>query len=126
MHEPGLCSHDDFDLDLNALLHPASAFDHPRDVVNDPDLTRHEKRAILSSWASDACAVEAVPALRQRPGTRPVHFDDIIDALRMLDQQAETAYRPRPHYRRVLEQRIPGVFGRKSAPDNDDHGQPLN
>jgi hypothetical protein len=37
------------DPDLNALLHPASAFDHPRDVVNDPDLTTEEKRAILSS-----------------------------------------------------------------------------
>ena len=39
-----------------ALLHPASAFDHPRDVVNDPDLTTEEKHAILSSWASDACS----------------------------------------------------------------------
>jgi hypothetical protein len=28
---------DDFDLD--ALLHPASAFAHPMDVVRDPDLT---------------------------------------------------------------------------------------
>ena len=48
MRESQIGSHDDFELDLNALLHPASAFDHPRDVVNDPDLTRHEKRAILS------------------------------------------------------------------------------
>lgn len=42
------------DPQLNALLHPATAFDHPRDVLNDPDLTPEEKRAILSSWASDA------------------------------------------------------------------------
>ena len=48
-------------LDLNALLHPAQAFSHPADVVNDPDLTLNEKRAILASWASDACAVESVP-----------------------------------------------------------------
>jgi len=66
MRQPNLASHDDFDLDLNALLHPASAFDHPRDVVNDPDLTRHEKRAILSSWASDACAVASAPGLHRR------------------------------------------------------------
>ena len=66
MRESQIGSHDDFELDLNALLHPASAFDHPRDVVNDPDLTRHEKRAILSSWASDACAVASAPGLRQR------------------------------------------------------------
>ena len=48
----------DSEFDLNSLLHPASAFDHPLDVVRDPDLTLNEKRAILASWASDACAVE--------------------------------------------------------------------
>lgn len=74
------------DPDLNALLHPAAAFDHPRDVVNDPDLTLYEKRAILSSWASDACAVASAPALRQPAGAkRPVTFDEIVDALRSLD-----------------------------------------
>lgn len=72
--------------ELDALLHPSSAFDHPRDVVADPDLTRQEKRAILSSWASDACAVESAPALRRPPGAkRPVTFDEIVDALRSLD-----------------------------------------
>jgi len=99
-------------LDLDALLHPAQAFDHPADVVNDPDLTLSEKRAILASWASDACAVEAVPALR-RAGQQVVRFDDIMDALRELDRQAADAYRPQPHYRRVLAKRIPGVFGRR-------------
>jgi hypothetical protein len=34
--------------DLNDLLHPAQAFSHPADVVNDPDLTLNEKRAILA------------------------------------------------------------------------------
>ena len=48
--------------DLDDLLHPAQAFSHPTDVVNDPDLTLNEKRAILASWASDACAIESVPA----------------------------------------------------------------
>ena len=56
---------DSFDLD--DLLHPAQAFSHPADVVNDPDLTLNEKRAILASWASDACAVESVPELRRAP-----------------------------------------------------------
>jgi len=41
---------DSFDLD--DMLHPAQAFSHPADVVNDPDLTLNEKRAILASWAS--------------------------------------------------------------------------
>ena len=53
--------------DLNDLLHPAQAFSHPADVVNDPDLTLNEKRAILASWASNACAVESVPELRRAP-----------------------------------------------------------
>jgi hypothetical protein len=58
-------------LDLEALLHPAQAFEHPMKVINDPDLTLSEKRAILASWASDACAVEATPALRRRPEAAP-------------------------------------------------------
>jgi hypothetical protein len=50
-----------FDFDLDDLLRPAQAFEHPRRVVEDPDLTLNEKRAILASWASDACAIEAAP-----------------------------------------------------------------
>jgi hypothetical protein len=42
----------DDSFDLDDLLHPAQAFSHPSDVVNDPDLTLTEKRAILASWAS--------------------------------------------------------------------------
>ena len=30
-------------------------FGHPSEVVEDPDLTLNEKRAILASWASDLC-----------------------------------------------------------------------
>jgi hypothetical protein len=74
-------------LDLDDLLHPARAFAHPRDVVADPDLTLNEKRAILASWASDACAVEAAPALRCAPGSaEPVSVDAILEALRELDK----------------------------------------
>ncbi len=74
-------------LDLDELLHPAQAFDHPSEVVNDPDLTWNEKRAILASWASDACAVEAAPELYEAGAGRYVRFGDIIDALRTLDRQ---------------------------------------
>src|SRR5256885_13364478 len=100
--------------DLDALLHPGNAFAHPSDVVNDTDLTLSEKRAILASWASDACAVEAAPSLRRPPNSRPVAFDDIMDALRALDQQARDQFKPAPHYRRVLAERVPGVFNRRS------------
>jgi hypothetical protein len=58
------------------------------DVVADPDLTLQEKRAILASWASDACAVEAAPDLRRPPSAPTVRFDDIMDALKRLDGEA--------------------------------------
>lgn len=74
--------------DLDRLLHPARAFQRPSDVVSDPDLTVNEKRAILASWASDACAVEASPELRQPGDGPPVRFDDIMDALTTLDKAA--------------------------------------
>jgi hypothetical protein len=101
--------------DIDALLHPAGAFKHPQCVVNDPDLTLNEKRAILSSWASDACSVEAAPALSARPGAaQPVRFDDVMEALKALDAHPDNV-RPAPkHYRKVLETRSPGIFGRRS------------
>lgn len=74
---------------LSDLLHPAHAYEHPSRVVNDPDLTLNEKRAILASWACDACAVTAAPHLQRTPsGKRPVRYDDVMDALRALDEQA--------------------------------------
>lgn len=88
------------DHDLDQLLHPAQAFGHPTEVVNDPDLTLNEKRAILASWASDACAVEAAPDLRSNPSGLPVRFDDIMEALRTLDKQANGH-----RYRRTLRPR---------------------
>jgi hypothetical protein len=72
-------------IDLNAILHPSSVFDHPRDVVADPTISIGEKRAILASWASDAAAVSSNPALRELPGSHPVTIDEILEALSALD-----------------------------------------
>lgn len=71
--------------DIDALLHPSRAFPHPLDVVRDPDLTVAEKRSVLASWASDACAIESNPALRETAAGSVVSYDDIIDALQSLD-----------------------------------------
>jgi len=108
-------THDDFNLD--ELLHPANAFRHPSEVVNDPDLTLNEKRAILASWASDACAIEAAPELRSRPGGTLVRFDEIMEALRTLDKQANGH-----NYRRVLHKRR---TVRRSSGDRSGAGTPL-
>jgi hypothetical protein len=63
--------------------------------------TLNEKRAILASWASDACAPEAAPHLRCVPGRKqPVLFDDVMEALRMLDKQASEKVRDRRLLRR--------------------------
>jgi hypothetical protein len=84
---------DDHDLahDFEGLVHPSQCYEHPRDVVSDPDLSLNEKRAILASWASDACAIEAAPALRKTPTGRAVPFDEIMDAMLALDEEVAAA-----------------------------------
>jgi hypothetical protein len=108
--------------DLDQLLHPAQAFGHPSEVVHDPDLTLNEKRAILASWASDACAIEAVPELRRPPKGQLVRFDDIIDALKALDNLANESLPA--HYRRALRRRR--TFGGDRSQDQSNHGPTLN
>jgi hypothetical protein len=64
---------DDNVFDINALLHPGTIFDHPRDVLAHPSLSVSEKRAIL-------------PALRAPAGLKaPVTIDEILEALCALD-----------------------------------------
>ena len=95
-------------LDIGRLLQPANAFADPMAVVDDQDLTLTEKRAILSSWASDARSAESV--LNRTEGA--VRLEHILEALNQLDRRYGDL-RSRPRYRRILENRIPGVFGRK-------------
>lgn len=83
----GACRRDD-EGGFDDLLHPARAFAQPSDVVDDPDLTLYEKRAILASWASNSCAAEANPLLRQTGDGRTASWDDVMDALKELDLQA--------------------------------------
>jgi len=114
--------------DLDALLHPANAFAHPMDVVRDEDLTLNEKRAILASWASDACAIEAAPDLRVSSSRSVVRWDDIMDALRTLDKETENYAKPLPHYKRVLARKNAGLLGlrRPRGRNRNDQGAPLN
>jgi hypothetical protein len=73
-------------LDWMAYVDPAQVFSDPDDVIRDEALSLQEKRAILASWASDACAVESSPWLRSWPGSgKSVPVDHILRALVSLD-----------------------------------------
>ena len=109
--------------DLDELLHPAQAFERPSDVVNDPYLTLNEKRAILASWASVACAVEAAPALRSAArGGLAVRFDEIMDALQTLDREAGLADESR-RCRRAVPRR---PWSRRRRTGSADQGPALH
>jgi hypothetical protein len=83
---PTTASNDNI-VDLNAILHPGTVFEHPRDVVTHPGLSLAEKRAILASWASDASAIASCPSLRAPEGLKaPVSIDEILEALCALDE----------------------------------------
>ena len=117
----------DSTFDLDALLHPARAFAHPMDVVRDTDLTLNEKRAILASWASDACALEAAPDFRVTTSGRIVRWDDIMEALRTLDRAASGYGKPLPHYKRVLAKKRAGLLGGgPHSRGSSDQGRMLN
>jgi len=83
---PTTALHDNV-VDLNAIIHPNTVFEHPRDVVAHPALSLSEKRATLASWASDASAIASSPALRAPEGLKaPVTIDEILEALCALDE----------------------------------------
>jgi hypothetical protein len=83
---------------LDRLLKPGTAYSSPDDVVSDPGLTRAEKKAILASWASDACAVESRPDLRHPVLlATPVSFDAIMMALQELDRGERDVLPRAPH-----------------------------
>jgi hypothetical protein len=66
---------DDNVFNFQALLHPGTVFEHPKDVVMHPSLTLAEKRAIASC-----------PALRAPEGLKmPISIDAILEALCELD-----------------------------------------
>ncbi|MFC4174907.1 hypothetical protein ACFOYU_23100 [Microvirga sp. GCM10011540] len=68
-------------------LEAGAAAPEPWNVLADPAMTDGEKRELLASWASDACAVDSMPNWRRLPGTGTlVPLDDILGALQALDR----------------------------------------
>ncbi len=95
---------------LQRVLRPAVGFSHPIDVLKDPALDAAEKRAILSSWASDASAVEGEPTLRWLFGTEgPVPLAEVLEALARLDHQTDRPFKATPSPR-------PEKGGARAAP----------
>ena len=72
-----------------ALVAPGDVFRHPREVLSHPMLSPVDKRAILASWASDACVLEGAPGMRCLVGSRaePVSVDAVLAALGELDRE---------------------------------------
>jgi hypothetical protein len=108
--------------DVDALLHPSNAFRHPLDIVRDPDMTAAEKRAVLASWASDACAIESNPALRTATTGNVVSYDDIIDALQSLDVERSSETLAYTFRRRQRRRRWTKWKARGGQSDNGDVG----
>jgi hypothetical protein len=59
----------------------------PWEIVEDPSLMVSRKRELLAFWASDIHAVNGSPALRSYAFGVSVPIDEILDALKALDDQ---------------------------------------
>ncbi len=90
-----------------------SYWSKPAQVLRNPALSTEEKRALLASWASDAHAVEDAPALRRLEDGTVLHIDNILDALKALDQPRRST-RPARHWR------LAGGAHRIAKQDDDD------
>lgn len=94
----------DLPTEIGDLLHPGRRYNRPADVLADTALTTAERRAILSSWASDACAVASAPPLRRAPfSTATVTFEEIMDTLLQIDRM-ERGPRPKRNLRAGIAQ----------------------
>jgi hypothetical protein len=73
------------------LLSRKLLFAHPGEVLTHPELSLTDKRSLLASWVSDAFAVESSPSSRQLASGAAVCVDDIMDALKSLDEPRREA-----------------------------------
>jgi len=106
--------------------HLSTGFMHPDDVAGDRWLNPAEKREILASWASDVRAVPNAPALRQLDNGAVVRIDDILRALKSLENDVDaaptfpTASQPFTGRRARLATRLKSALRRNRSDDDDD------
>lgn len=103
----------------------ATGFMHPDEVVSDLRLTHAEKREILASWASDVHAVPDAPALRQLDNGAVVRIDDVLRALKSLNEGEASEHTTFDPFRSFagLRIRLPlwlRLPPRRGWPDDDD------
>jgi hypothetical protein len=104
----------------------------PRDVVEDPNMTVDEKRALLASWASDARAVANAPALRKLDNGAILFIDDVLEALKQLDRSVGRPSRTRLPASGSKRDRATksgiliklGLTGKRRRRDDDDDDDP--
>jgi hypothetical protein len=105
---------------------------HPDEILGNPHLSLDEKRAVLASWLSDAHAVPDAPAWRQRDDGAFVKVEDVLEALKSLDNQGSSdrkqpsgSQKPSPfRWRRRSRRWIDSAIRRKQRDDDDDDPPP--
>ena len=122
--------HSFFDTNRRTSFHVMSAvFERPDDVLNDPQMSPAEKRALLASWASDAHAIPGVPSLRLLEHGSVIEVDEILHALKSLDAREHATAPDRPAmsrqapFQRRREPRFriwPRIVRRHRRNDDDD------
>jgi hypothetical protein len=106
----------------------ASSFNHPEQVVSDPTLKLEQKREILASWASDRHAVPDTPNLRQLDSGAILEVEEILEALRGLDNiqrslgQVHRPFERRSGIRPPRRSVFPGWRSQRSQLDGRDDG----
>jgi len=106
------------------VVHFLNPHTDPFGVVDDPNMSIAEKRALLADWASDRRAVLDHPALRRLDTGELVDIDAVLDALKRLDSlevhQQWPALRRRPRDRQAKGGRVTWSFWK----DDDDDDPP--
>src|ERR1700754_819128 len=103
---------------------------HPDEVLSDLTLSKHEKRAVLASWLSDARALPDAPRWRQLDNGAFVDVDDLYVALRELDDfdvgagKGELRYTSSTSWRPRRKSRWVGKIIRRNLNDDDDDDPP--
>jgi hypothetical protein len=89
-----LDAYDDSDFEATVCDADLIGYFHPREIVQDPQLTVERKRQLISYWLSDVHAVPNAPAFRSYQFGPAVTVDDLRASLEKLDSMVDAAAIP--------------------------------